>query len=300
MPDAEFDALLHELEAIEGEFPALQTPDSPTQQVGSPLDEAFPPFEHLEAMQSLDNVFGEADLRAWADRVRRGLPADTEIRWACELKIDGTAISCVYRDGVLAVGATRGTGAVGETVTQQLLTLDDVPYRLARRRAAGRDRGARRGLLPRRAVQPHERGADRARRAGLHEPPQRGLRRAAAEGSRPRSASGRCRIWIHGFGHVEGRDFGTYSEYLDWARSSGLPVPGRVDRGRHHRRGVGPDPGVHRAPPRLRLRGRWRRREGRRHRPSGAGSGRPPRPLAGRSPTRCRRSSSRRSCAPSR
>ena len=74
MPDAEFDALIHELEAIEGEFPVLQTPDSPTQQVGSPLDEAFPPFEHLEAMQSLDNVFGEADLRAWADRVQRGLP----------------------------------------------------------------------------------------------------------------------------------------------------------------------------------------------------------------------------------
>ena len=163
MPDAEFDALIHELEAIEGEFPVLQTPDSPTQQVGSPLDEAFPPFEHLEAMQSLDNVFGEADLRAWADRVQRGLPADADIRWACELKIDGTAINCVYRNGVLAVGATRGTGAVGETVTQQLLTLDDVPYRLTDDDPPDGDRDPRRGVLPDREVQPHERGAHRAR-----------------------------------------------------------------------------------------------------------------------------------------
>ena len=130
MPDAEFDARFRELEELEEQFPVLQTPDSPTQQVGSPLDEAFPPFEHLEAMESLDNVFGEDDLRAWAARVQRGLPEGATPRWACELKIDGTAINCVYRNGVLAVGATRGTGAVGETVTQQLLTLDDVPYRL--------------------------------------------------------------------------------------------------------------------------------------------------------------------------
>ncbi len=73
MPDAEFDALMAELEAIEAEFPVLRTPDSPTQQVGAPIDEAFPPFEHLEAMMSLDNVFGEADLRAWSERVVRGL-----------------------------------------------------------------------------------------------------------------------------------------------------------------------------------------------------------------------------------
>jgi DNA ligase (NAD+) len=95
MSDAEFDAHVRELEQLEGEFPELRTPESPTQQVGAPVDEAFPPFEHLEAMQSLDNVFSEADLRAWADRVQRGLPDGQSVRWACELKIDGTAISCV-------------------------------------------------------------------------------------------------------------------------------------------------------------------------------------------------------------
>ena len=79
MPDAEFDARLQELEAIEAAFPVLQTPESPTQQVGAPLDQAFPPFEHLEAMMSLDNVFSEADLRAWSERVVRGRPPYTVV-----------------------------------------------------------------------------------------------------------------------------------------------------------------------------------------------------------------------------
>src|SRR4029453_12787886 len=121
---------MRELEEIEERHPRLRTADSPTQQVGAPLDEAFPPFTHLEAMQSLDNVFGEDELKGWAARVEGRLGEGNKPRWCCELKIDGTAINCVYRNGVLAVGATRGTGTVGETVTQQLLTLDDVPYRL--------------------------------------------------------------------------------------------------------------------------------------------------------------------------
>jgi DNA ligase (NAD+) len=224
MPDAEFDALLQELEDIEAEFPELQAPDSPTQQVGAPLDEAFPPFTHLEAMQSLDNVFGEADLRAWADRVQRGLPAGSEVRWDCELKIDGTAISCVYRNGVLAVGATRGTGAVGETVTQQLLTLEDVPYRLAdddppavieirgevyypverfnRMNEERIERGEAAFMNPRNAAS----GA---------------LRQKDPEKVRERPLA----MWIHGLGHIEGRDFTSYSEFLAWARAAGLPVP---------------------------------------------------------------------------
>jgi DNA ligase (NAD+) len=224
MSDAEFDARLQELEAIEEHHPELRTPDSPTQQVGAPLDEAFPPFEHLEAMQSLDNVFSEADLRAWADRVRRGLPEGTDVRWACELKIDGTAISCVYREGVLAVGATRGTGAVGETVTQQLLTLEDVPYRLDdphpptvieirgevyypiekfdRMNEERIERGEAAFMNPRNAAS----GA---------------LRQKDPEKVRARPLA----LWVHGFGHVEGREFATYSEYLGWARAAGLPVP---------------------------------------------------------------------------
>ncbi len=224
MPDAEFDALLQELEEIEAEHPELRTADSPTQQVGSPIDEAFPPFEHLEAMQSLDNVFGEADLLAWAERVQRGLPAGTEVRWDCELKIDGTAINCVYRNGVLAVGATRGTGAVGETVTQQLLTLDDVPYRLADPDppAVVEIRGE--VYYPvERFNRMNEERIERGEAAFMNP-------RNAASGALRQKDPAKVRerplaMWIHGLGHVEGRTFATYAEFLDWARAAGLPVP---------------------------------------------------------------------------
>jgi DNA ligase (NAD+) len=192
--------------------------------VGAPLDEAFPPFTHLEPMQSLDNVFSEEDLRSWAERVARGLPAGSTITWDCELKIDGTAISCVYRDGVLAVGATRGTGTVGETVTEQLLTLDDVPYRLA-------DDHPPTVIEVRGEVYyPVERfEAMNAARIERGEPAFMNPRNAASGALRqkdPRNVADRpLALWIHGFGHVEGRTFTTYAEYLDWARSAGLPVP---------------------------------------------------------------------------
>jgi len=224
MPDAEFDERLRELTALEERFPVLQTPDSPTQQVGSPLDEAFPPFQHLEAMESLDNVFGEDDLRAWAARVQGRLPADSTIRWACELKIDGTAINCVYRNGVLAVGATRGTGAVGETVTQQLLTLDDVPYRL-------NDDDPPTVIEIRGEVyypvekfnRMNDERIERGEAAFMNP-------RNAASGALRQKDPSKVRqrplaMWIHGLGHIEGKQFTTYEDFLDWARAAGLPVP---------------------------------------------------------------------------
>ena len=224
MPDAGFDALLQELEAIEVAHPELRTPDSPTQQVGSPLDEAFPPFEHLEAMMSLDNAFSEDELRGWADRVGRGLPPDSAIQWACELKIDGTAINCVYRNGVLAVGATRGTGAAGETVTQQLLTLDDVPYRLAD------DHPPTvieiRGEVYYPVAKFNQMNDERIERG---EPAFMNPRNAASGALRqkdPEKVRQRpLAMWVHGLGHLEGRSFATYSEFLEWARAAGLPVP---------------------------------------------------------------------------
>ena len=224
MPDAEFDALMQELETIEAAVPELRTPDSPTQQVGAPLDDAFPPFEHLEAMQSLDNAFSEEALRAWSERVRRGLPADAPVRWACELKIDGTAINCVYRNGVLAVGATRGSGAEGETVTQQLLTLDDVPYRL-------HDDAPPAVIEIRGEVYyPVERfNQMNAERIERGEPAFMNPRNAASGALRQKDPS-KVRerplaMWVHGLGHLEGRTFATYTDFLAWARASGLPVP---------------------------------------------------------------------------
>jgi DNA ligase (NAD+) len=118
MSDAEFDALLRELETIEDAYPDLRTPDSPTAQVGAPVDTAFSEFRHLQPMLSLDNAFSREELAAWDQRVRAGLDGATP-RYLCELKIDGVAISLVYRDGVLVTAATRGNGTVGEDVTRR-------------------------------------------------------------------------------------------------------------------------------------------------------------------------------------
>jgi DNA ligase (NAD+) len=224
MADADFDRRFHRLEALEREHPELLTPDSPTQQVGAPLDEAFPPFTHLEPMQSLDNAFGEAELRAWSERVARGLPAGATVRWDVELKIDGTAINCVYRDGVLAVGATRGTGTVGETVTQQLLTLDDVPYRLADGHPPAVIEVRGEVYYPIAKFEAMNAGRIERGEAAFMNP--RNAASGALRQKDPRKVAERpLALWIHGFGLVEGRSFATYSEYIAWARAVGLPVP---------------------------------------------------------------------------
>jgi DNA ligase (NAD+) len=129
--DADFDKLLRELQALEDEHPELRAPDSPTQLVGGAgFATEFAPAEHLERMLSLDNVFAADELAAWAARVRNEIGHDP--KYLCELKIDGVALSLVYRDGKLTRAATRGDGRAGEDVTMNARTLDDIPERLTK------------------------------------------------------------------------------------------------------------------------------------------------------------------------
>jgi DNA ligase (NAD+) len=124
--DAEYDRLMRELTALEETWPTLRTPDSPTQKVMESYSTDFTPVEHLERLMSLDNVFTEGELRAWAARTEReGRP-----RYLCELKIDGLAVALVYRDGVLDRAATRGDGRMGEDITPNVRTVRNVPNRL--------------------------------------------------------------------------------------------------------------------------------------------------------------------------
>lgn len=128
--DAEFDQLLRRLEALEAEYPELRTPDSPTQLVGGAgFATDFEAAEHLERMLSLDNAFSADELGAWAARVHAEI--GDEAHYLCELKIDGVALSLVYRDGRLARAATRGDGRTGEDVTLNARTIEDVPLRLS-------------------------------------------------------------------------------------------------------------------------------------------------------------------------
>ena len=136
LSDAEYDRLMRELVAIETAYPALVTPDSPTQQVGAAPTGTFGEVVHQRPMLSLGNVFDEDELRAFDGRVRRGLglppaPAPApDLRYVAELKIDGLAISLRYERGRFIQGATRGDGTTGEDVTANLRTISALPGRL--------------------------------------------------------------------------------------------------------------------------------------------------------------------------
>jgi DNA ligase (NAD+) len=129
--DAEFDALLHELEQLEADNPDLVTADSPTQRVGGRLLEGFATVEHKVPMLSLDNAYSEDELRAFDERVRKGAGAgDTPIAYVAEMKIDGLSIALTYDHGRLVRGATRGDGVRGEDVTHNVRTIRAVPLAL--------------------------------------------------------------------------------------------------------------------------------------------------------------------------
>lgn len=130
IPDAEYDRLLRELQELEASHPELITQDSPTQRVGSsPLAE-FTSVTHELPMLSLDNAFNEEELLAFNRRVQERLKTTAEIEYACELKLDGIAVSLLYQDGLLVRGATRGDGSRGEDITQNVRTINSIPLRL--------------------------------------------------------------------------------------------------------------------------------------------------------------------------
>ena len=124
--DAEYDALFRELQALEAEHPELRSADSPTQRVGgAPLAE-FGEVRHRTPMLSISNAFEEEDVRAFDRRVCQALGTE-RVQYATEPKLDGLAVSLVYRDGAFAHGATRGDGTTGEDVTANLRTVRSIP-----------------------------------------------------------------------------------------------------------------------------------------------------------------------------
>jgi DNA ligase (NAD+) len=131
LSDAEYDRLFRELQALEAQHPPLRTADSPTLRVGVEPQSALAKHQHLVSMLSLANAFNSEELEEWEQRVLR--LAGEALRasgYACELKIDGAAVSLTYREGVLIAGATRGNGIIGENVTANLRTIKQIPLRL--------------------------------------------------------------------------------------------------------------------------------------------------------------------------
>ena len=127
--DAEFDQLVRELRQLEADHPEFAVPDSESDAVGAAAVTTFDPVVHRVPMTSLDNAMDEQELRAWGERVAKGLGEET-VRFVCELKIDGLAISIRYENGVLVQAATRGDGKVGEDVTANVATISSLPTSL--------------------------------------------------------------------------------------------------------------------------------------------------------------------------
>jgi DNA ligase (NAD+) len=227
--DPEYDDLMRELIAIEEEHPELRTPDSPTQRVGGTPLERFAPVRHLTPMVSLGNARDETELRAWEKRLhnalqRRGIdPAGIE--FVTEPKVDGLAISLVYENGVLARGATRGDGEVGEDVTANLRTIKAIPLSLEtngkRPPALVEVRGE--AYLPLEAF-----AKLNEQRAAAGESTFANPRNSAAGSIRqldPKLAAARpLSIWCYGIGASEGLDLRTHFDSLEWLRDQGFKV----------------------------------------------------------------------------
>jgi DNA ligase (NAD+) len=215
--DDVYDALLDELRGIEAEHPRLRTPDSPTQRVGGEPVGRLEKVEHLEPMLSLPNARNEEELRAWVERMRAHLAregiAAPRFRFVVEPKIDGLAISLVYRDGVLERGATRGNGEVGEDVTHNLRTIGSIPLRVEDVPSLLEVRGEVYMSLA-------DFAALNERRAAAGEPTFMNPRNSAAGTIRqldPADAAQRpLSMWCYQVGVVEGLEFQTHSQALHW------------------------------------------------------------------------------------
>ncbi len=227
--DDAYDALLDELRTLEAAHAELVTPDSPTQRVGAEPVSRLEKVRHLQPMHSLANARSEEELRAWITRMRGHLAregiSDPQFGFVAEPKIDGLAISLVYRDGVLERGATRGNGEVGEDVTHNLRTIGAIPLQVDDASPLIEVRGELYMSLPDFAAL-----NERRAQAGLST--FMNPRNSAAGTIRqldPKLAAQRpLSMWCYGVGAVEGVSFATHWEALQWLRGHGFRVNGDV------------------------------------------------------------------------
>ncbi|MHB1570817.1 MAG: NAD-dependent DNA ligase LigA [Solirubrobacteraceae bacterium] len=225
--DDAYDELLNELRALEAEHPELVTPESPTQRVGGEPVSDLVKVRHLEPMLSLANAHSADDLKAWILRMRNHLGRegieDAEFEFVAEPKIDGLAISLLYRDGVFERGATRGNGEVGEDVTHNLRTIGALPLRLGidRPPALVEVRGEVYMSLPDFAAL-NERRAEAGLSTFMNP------RNSAAGTIRqldPKLAAERpLSLWCYGIGVTDGLSLDSHWEALDWLREHRFPV----------------------------------------------------------------------------
>ena len=225
IPDAEYDAIFRELRDLEGKYPELITPDSPTQRVsGKPLD-GFKQVRHAVPMLSLDNLFareGFGELQKWISSVEKLLPGE-KLEWLVEPKIDGLAVSLRYENGLFSVGATRGDGEMGDDITDNLKTIRGIPLKLRGREPEVLEaRGE--VYLP---IEGFRRLCAEMKAAG--EEPFANPRNAAAGSLKlldPNLVARRpLAVVLYGIGDVRGWFPATQGDLLDGLKEFGFPVP---------------------------------------------------------------------------
>ena len=233
--DAAFDELLRKLKEIETKYPELIEESSPTQIIGSGFT-TFDPVTHRVPMTSLDNAMDSKELQAWGERLVKGL-GDVKMQFACELKIDGLALSIRYENGLLVQAATRGDGKVGEDVTANILTISVVPKKLVSK--SGRNipsvlevRGevymsfvAFEKLRVAKQVENETRISDGKKPETVQANP----RNAAAGSLRQKdpsiTATRDLSFWAYQLGEVVGApNFSSHSETFDYLRDLGFPI----------------------------------------------------------------------------
>ncbi|MBI5587380.1 MAG: NAD-dependent DNA ligase LigA [Deltaproteobacteria bacterium] len=228
--DAGYDRLMRRLEELESKFPQFVTPDSPTRRVGAAPLEAFGTLKHTFPMLSLNNAFSVDEVADFDERIKRYLKTDpgTDIEFAVEPKMDGLAVELVYEDGFFTAGSTRGDGYTGEDVTQNLRTVRTIPLQLApdiRKKVSPPKRLEARGevFLPLDSFK--KLNAEREKKG---EPVFANPRNAAAGSLRqldPKVTAARpLDIFCYGVGSVEGAEFRTHFESLEFLKSMGLKV----------------------------------------------------------------------------
>ncbi|CAB5240529.1 unannotated protein [freshwater metagenome] len=218
--DAQFDALLKELEKLEAANPELREPDSPTQGIGGGFSTLFEQRDHIEKMMSLDNVFDIEELEAWFERVEREVENPS---YLCELKVDGLAINLKYENGELVTALTRGNGVTGEDVTLNVKTIKGLPHTLKGKKVPTLIEVRGEVFFPLAAFKELNDGLEEAGKPLFANP-----RNAAAGSLRqkdPRvSAQRPLSVVVHGVGAHEGIDFISQSNSYELLKSLGLPT----------------------------------------------------------------------------
>lgn len=221
--DQEYDKLMHELIELETAHPEFRTPDSPTQRIGGEPIDGFETVAHAVRMMSIDNTYNEEDLRAFDERVRKGLKSDEPVRYVVEPKVDGVAVSIRYENAHLKVAATRGDGARGDDITANVKTIRSIPLSLPVKETPGILEVRGEIYMENSVFQAINKKREEAGEEVFANP--RNFTAGTLKQLDPKiTAARKLRFIAHGLGQVEPLPVDSYWKWLDLIKKLGFPT----------------------------------------------------------------------------